>query len=219
MGPDAPLSDADRVPQAKTLRDVLYARGTRSSMSEDEWCNLIRSIAAGDQLALHSLYELTHRIVFTLMVRITQSREASEELTLDVLHDVWRKASTYDRANGSVMGWIMNQARSRAIDRVRYEQRRKRVNNETNGPVVSINTDDPQNAFHLKEQSLLLKEALDRLNPKEREAIELAFFSELTYQEVAVRLNEPPGTVKSRIRSALSKLRDVLIQALENITL
>ena len=69
----------------------------------------------------------THRIVFTLMVRITNNRETAEELTLDVFHDVWRRASTYDPAGGSVVGWIMNQARSRAIDRLRFEQRKKRV--------------------------------------------------------------------------------------------
>src|SRR5207245_2026594 len=83
---------------------------------EIEWIGLVQSIAGGDQRALHALYTQTHRIVFTLIVRITSNRETAEELTLDVFHDVWRRASTYDPANGSVVGWIMNQARSRAID-------------------------------------------------------------------------------------------------------
>jgi RNA polymerase sigma-70 factor (ECF subfamily) len=184
-------------------------------MSEQEWLDLVKSIAAGDQLALHSLYEQTHRIVFTLMVRITNSRETAEELTLDVFHDVWRRASTYDPANGSVVGWIMNQARSRAIDRLRYEQRRKRVNDGTKSPVVARTAEDPQSAFHSREQSRLLSNALDNLSREERQAIELAFFSELTYREVAANLNEPLGTVKSRIRSGLSKLRSVLDRARE----
>jgi RNA polymerase sigma-70 factor (ECF subfamily) len=184
-------------------------------MSEEEWCDLIKAIATGDPHSLHTLYDLTNRIVFTLMVRITNSRESAEELTLDVFHDVWRKASTYDPANGSVVGWIMNQARSRAIDRVRYEQRKKRVNDGTKAPVVSTATEDPQTAFHIQEQGRLLKMALEHLNREERQAIEMAFFSELTYQEVAASLNEPLGTVKSRIRSGLSKLRRVLLKALE----
>jgi RNA polymerase sigma-70 factor (ECF subfamily) len=209
--------DANRELQAKTLGDVLYARGSHTSVSEEEWVNLIRSIATGDQLALHSLYEQSHRIVFTLMVRITMSRETAEELTVDVFHDVWRKASMYDPANGSVLGWIMNQARSRAIDRVRYEQRKKRVNNETGGPAVATTADDPQNALRIKEQSFVLREALDNLNCEERQAIEMAFFSELTYQEVASDLNEPLGTIKSRIRSGLSKLRSMLDRTKERI--
>ena len=72
------------------------------------------------------LYEMAHRVVFTLIMRITANRETAEELTVDVFHDVWRRASRYDAANGTVLGWIMNQARSRAIDRLRFESRKKR---------------------------------------------------------------------------------------------
>ena len=142
----------------------------------------------GDQLALHSIYELTHRIVFTLMMRIIKNRETAEELTVDVFHDVWRRASTYDPANGSVVGWIMNQARCRAIDRLRYEQRKKRVNNGTESSPNGNAYEDPQTALQIDEQSHLLRKALDSLNPEERQAIEIAFFSELTYQEVAVQI-------------------------------
>src|SRR5438552_4048632 len=153
-------------------------------MSERDWVNLVRCIAAGDQLALHSIYEQTHRIVFTLMVRMTNNAATAEELTLDVFHDVWRRASTYDPVNGSVIGWIMNQARSRAIDRLRFEQRKKRVNSESVDLGSAKVWEDPQAAFHLEEQSRLLRKALEILTPEERQAIEIAFFSELTYQEV-----------------------------------
>lgn len=116
------------VPETKTLGDILYADKAKFRVSEEEWLSLVRAVAGGDQRALHSLYERTHRIVFTLIVRITMNRETAEEVTLDVFYDVWRKASTYDPANGSVVGWIMNQARCRAIDRLRFDQRKKRVN-------------------------------------------------------------------------------------------
>jgi hypothetical protein len=105
-----------RAPVTKKLGDILYADKSKIRVSEDEWLKVLRAIASGDQGALHSLYEQTHRIVFTLIVRITMNRETAEEVTLDVFYDVWRKASTYDPANGSVVGWVMNQARSRAID-------------------------------------------------------------------------------------------------------
>jgi RNA polymerase sigma-70 factor (ECF subfamily) len=85
----------------KTLGDILYADKSKVRVSEDEWLQLVRAVAGGDQRALHSLYEQTHRIVFTLVVRITANRETAEEVTLDVFYEVWRKASTYDPANGS----------------------------------------------------------------------------------------------------------------------
>ena len=120
-----PTSEDPRDSHARTLGDLLYADKAKTPVLEKEWVGLIRSIAAGDQRALHALYERTHRIVFTLTMRITNSRETAEELTVDVFHDVWRRASNYDAAGGSVVGWIMNQARSRAIDRLRFEQRKK----------------------------------------------------------------------------------------------
>jgi RNA polymerase sigma-70 factor (ECF subfamily) len=159
---------------------------------------------------LNSIYKQTHRIVFTLIVRITNSRETAEELTVDVFHDVWRKASTYDPANGSVVGWIMNQARCRAIDRLRFDQREKRVNTHSHDLPPIADSIDPQQASLFEEQSRLLRIALEALTPDERHAIEAAFFSELTYQEVATKLKLPLGTVKTRIRSGLGKLRQTL---------
>ena len=81
------------------------------------------------------LYERAHRAVFTFVMRITANRETAEEVTLDVFHDVWRRASRYQEADGTVLGWIMNQARSRAIDRLRFEQRKKRVQPEDADPL------------------------------------------------------------------------------------
>src|SRR5258708_6897066 len=199
-----------RESETRTLGDVLYVSKAKAHVSEKDWVRLVQSIAAGDQLALHSLYEQMHRIVFTLIVRITNNSETAEELTLDVFHDVWRRAANYDPANGSVVGWIMNQARSRAIDRLRFEHRKKRVNNYGDSPLTATAANDPQQACNLKDQSHLLRNALEVLTPEERQAIETAFFSELTYHEVATKLNQPLGTVKTRIRSGLGKLRQAL---------
>lgn len=197
-------------PETKTLGDILYADKAKVRVSEGEWLQLVRAIADGDQRALHSIYEQTHRIVFTLIVRITMNRETAEEVTLDVFYDVWRRASSYDPANGSVVGWIMNQARSRAIDRLRRDQRKKRVN--TYPPSLRQETDivDPQQACLFEEQSRLLRDGLEVLTPEERKAIETAFFSELTHEQTAIKLNQPLGTVKTRIRSGLGKLRGAL---------
>jgi len=195
---------------AGTLGDILYADKTRALVAEDDWVALVRAISAGDQRALHALYERTHRLVFTLIVRIIQSRETAEELTVDVFHDVWRRAAAYDPAGGSVVGWVMNQARSRAIDRLRLDRRQKRVNPYPDDPVAGAPTRGPEDGLEIKEQGRRLRDALRVLTSHERQAIETAFFSGLTYAEAAARLREPVGTVKTRIRSGLSKLRDAL---------
>jgi RNA polymerase sigma-70 factor (ECF subfamily) len=197
-------------PKTKTLGDILDANKSKVRVSEDEWLRLVRAVAGGDQSALHSLYEQTHRIVFTLIMRITAHRETAEEVTLDVFYEVWRKASAYDPANGSVVGWIMNQARSRAIDRLRFDQRKKRVDTYPDSLRPTTDVVDPQQACLFEEQSRLLRSALEVLTPEERNAIETAFFSELTYEETARKLNQPLGTVKTRIRSAMGKLRESL---------
>jgi RNA polymerase sigma-70 factor (ECF subfamily) len=189
---------------------LLYADKAKNRISEQEWVDLVRAIAGGDQLALRALYERTHRIAFTLIMRITDNRQTAEELTVDVFHDVWRRAAKYDAAGGTVVGWIMNQARSRAIDRVRFEGRKKRIDPHAanDQPIVLVNASEEQ--LSSREQERLLVEALDCLTGGEREAIETAFFSELTHAEVATRLNQPLGTIKTRIRSGLGKLRQAL---------
>ena len=129
------------------------------------------------------------------------------------LHDPGRtrRASRYDAANGTVLGWIMNQARSRAIDRLRYEGRKKRVDPYASEPPMASEEPDARDILELKQQSAAVRMALALLTTDERQAIETAFFSELTYAEVASRLNLPLGTVKTRIRSGLHKLRQALI--------
>jgi RNA polymerase sigma-70 factor (ECF subfamily) len=195
---------------ARVLGDLLYANQAAPRVSEKEWVGLVQAIAAGDQLAFQALYARTHRMVFTLIARITNNRQTAEELTLDVFHDVWRRAAVYDPAGGSVIGWIMNQARSRAIDRSRYEQRKKRVDPGADSPPAVTAVNGADDAFGIREQGRLLQQALAVLTPDERQAIETAYFSGLTYGEAAVKLKQPLGTVKTRIRSGLNKLRRAL---------
>ena len=191
-----------------TLGDVLYA-SSKAPVPEHDWAKLVQAIAAGDQLALHALYERAHRPVFTLVMRITANRETAEELTVDVFHDVWRRASGYDPANGTVLGWIMNQARSRAIDRLRFETRKKRGDGGDMQALAEVAA-DPRDVVELAEQGRSLHAALAALTPDERQAIETTFFGGLTHVEAAARLEQPLGTIKTRIRSGLHKLRQAL---------
>src|SRR5688572_17005176 len=95
---DAGRSDdrGHREGEITVLGDLLYADKAKPLVSEKDWLGLVQCIAAGDQLALHALYEQTHRIVFTLIMRILNNRDTAEEVTLDVFHDIWRRAATYD---------------------------------------------------------------------------------------------------------------------------
>src|SRR5437764_10112617 len=201
----APSEAAPEQPGRGTLGDLLYAT-SKAPVPEQGWVTLVQSIATGDQLALHALYERAHRIVFTLIMRITANREIAEELTIDVFHDVWRRASRYDAANGTVLGWIMNQARSRAIDRLRFDSRQKRRHGDDAEPLAEIAA-DPRDALELRAEAQSLRVALATLTPNERQAIETTFFGGLTHAEAAARLNQPLGTIKTRIRSGLHKLR------------
>lgn len=206
MARNSERSESDAESGAETLGGLLYADPTRKRVPESEWAALVAAIGAGDQRALQALYDRSSRIVFTLIMRIVRSRETAEELTLDIFHDVWRRADTYDPANGSVLGWILNQARSRAIDRHRFERRRKRINPFEGEPVDAMAAGCDE-LVASGDRNRAVRIALESLTVDERQAVETAYFSELTYAETAARLHAPVGTIKTRIRSALRKLR------------
>jgi RNA polymerase sigma-70 factor (ECF subfamily) len=205
-----PPPEDSRDPPAPILGDLLYADTSQTPVLEADWIRLVQAIASGDEQALRGLFGRTNRLVFTVAMRITQNRETAEEVTLDVFHDVWRRAATYDPVGGSVVGWIMSQARSRAIDRLRREQRKKRGHGHAEGAVPSPAPRSPHDAVAVKEQGRSLRAALAVLTSAERVAIETTFFSELTYAEAAARLKQPLGTIKTRIRAGLGKLRQAL---------
>jgi RNA polymerase sigma-70 factor, ECF subfamily len=193
-----PSDDAGRV-----LGSLLSDGG---STPESEWVDLVHRIASRDQSALRDLYERTNSIVFTLALRILNNPQSAEEVTLDVYQSVWERASTYDRERGTVVAWTMNQARSKAIDRVRHEGRKKRVDSGK----LDVSDKEEDFASPMDEQRRVLDSALETLTIDERRAIEAAYFEELTYAEVAERLDTPLGTIKSRIRSGIAKLRILL---------
>jgi RNA polymerase sigma-70 factor, ECF subfamily len=194
----------------KTLGGLLYADATRERIPESVWSDLVRAVAQGDPLALRTLYDRAHRLVFTLALRITGSRETAEELTVDVFHGIWLRASTYDPDVGTVIAWIMNQARSRSIDRQRHDNRRKRVNHDGCDLAGEATAGDASHDLDRETSSRRLHQALAGLSPDERSAISTAYFADLSHAEVAARLDQPLGTIKTRIRSGLAKLRRTL---------
>jgi RNA polymerase sigma-70 factor, ECF subfamily len=179
-----------------TLGDVLYKDRTIPQKSETAWVALVRAVAARDAQSLHSLYEQSNRVVYTLALRLTGSPEAAEEVTLQVFYDVWSNAATYHAAGGTVLGWIMNQARSRGLERARKDALATRAGT--------------QNSLPFEERARRLQEALQALTPEEREAIETTYFSEMTHADAARRLKMPAGDFRDWIRSGLMKLRHAI---------
>lgn len=196
-------------PAPGTLGGLLYADPAKVRVPESDWADLVQAVAHGDELALRTLYDRAHRLVFTLGLRLSGSRETAEELTVDVFHGVWQRAATYDAATGTVIAWIMNQARSRVIDRLRHDQRKKRVN--LNGHELGEDSiADVASLVVRADNARELQHAMASLTADERRAIETAYYGDLSHAEVAARLQQPLGTIKTRIRSALNKLRRAL---------
>jgi RNA polymerase sigma-70 factor, ECF subfamily len=120
--------DTEAKAQRRTLSDVLYSDDTVAPVREAQWIALLRAIGAGDLRALRDLFEGAHAIVLTFISRVVDRPEIAERLTVEVFHDVWRHAAAFDPEQGTVLGWIMSQARSKAIDhRQRSDSRRRQL--------------------------------------------------------------------------------------------
>jgi RNA polymerase sigma-70 factor (ECF subfamily) len=168
---------------------------------------LVSAMAAGDQDALATLNQRYGRALSAVAGRILHDEADAEEVAADVLWQLWRAASRFDRGRGSVGAWIMMTVRSRAIDRLRARKAREPRGND---PAEHISADDPSNEIHSAEQRRKVEGALATLNDGERELLRLAYFSDLSQSEIAERTSIPLGTVKSRMRSGLIRLRDAL---------
>ena len=186
------------------------------STRDQDWALLIKSVADGDQLALTSLYDATSRLVFGLILRVVTDRSSAEEVLLDVYTQVWRQASTYDARRGAPLAWLMTIARTRGIDRLRSgkHEHQHKESLEAIGEVTA-STPSPEADTVTAERRQLVRSALDTLSAEQREVIELAYYSGLSHSEIALELGQPLGTVKTRTRLGMMKLRDMLRPTLE----
>ncbi len=168
---------------------------------------LVAAMAAGDAEALRALNARYARMLASLAYRFLGDDSDAEEVAADVLWQAWREAALYDRAKGSVAAWLIMVARSRAIDRLRARQARRAPQRPEPLPPPAA---DPGADFDLAERAKMVKSAVSELEPRERELLELAYFSDLSHSEIAERSGIPLGTVKTRIRSAMVNLREAL---------
>ncbi|MEK6801705.1 MAG: sigma-70 family RNA polymerase sigma factor [Nitrospirota bacterium] len=181
------------------------------SMHEQEWTGLLARIAAGDQPALAEFYDASSAKVFGLAMKILGERTAAEDVTMDVYTQVWRRASTYDAERGTPGSWLMTLAKTRAIDRFRssYLERGRQVPLDQVAE-LSGDADTPEQYSAGLERQRLVQEALACLSTEQRQAIALAYYWGLSQSEIADRLKLPLGTVKTRMRLGMIRLREVL---------
>ncbi|MBI4482084.1 MAG: sigma-70 family RNA polymerase sigma factor [Acidobacteria bacterium] len=164
---------------------------------------LVRRVVDGDETALATLYDRYAGVVYSVVLRILRDPGAAEEILQDIFYQLWRNASNFDPARGTLPGWLLVSARNRAIDRLR---RRNPDTTELAEQSVAL----PFNLEAAIAQNQLMsrvKAALAKLPPAQREALELAYFQGLTHSEIAQRTGEPLGTVKTRLRAAVQWLR------------
>ena len=181
------------------------------SMHEQEWAGLLARIAAGDQPALAEFYDASSAKVFGLVMKILADRTVAEEVTMDVYTQVWRRASSYDAERGTPGSWLMTLAKTRAIDRFRssYLERGRQVPLDHAAEVPGDRATPEQYSAGLERQRLV-QEAMASLSAEQRQAIALAYYWGLSQSEIADRLQLPLGTVKTRMRLGMIRLREVL---------
>ena len=175
---------------------------------------LIRRMAAGDREAFGSFYDRYASLVYPLIVRIVRDRSDAADVLQDVFWEAWQSAASYDPDRGTPEAWMIMRARARAIDRVRALRRRGETFVAPMDEAVSAAPDvDGGDAAERAEDRGIIQGALGQLSLAQREVIELAYYAGLTQTEIAERIKQPLGTVKTRIRLGLERLRGAVNRA------
>jgi RNA polymerase sigma-70 factor, ECF subfamily len=191
---------------------VQLATDTAEERSRDQdLVSLVERVATGDQSALATLYDETNRLIYSLVLRVLGDASSAEEVLLDVYTQVWRQAASYDVKRGAPLAWMATIARSRAIDRLRsgWQDQHRKESLDVLGDAVAKSA-SPEESAAASERQRYVREALNLLTPEQRQVIELAYYSGLSHSEIAEKLNQPLGTVKTRTRLGMMKLREAL---------
>ena len=169
----------------------------------------MRAVARGDETALAAIYDRYRPILFGLILRILHDRQEAEDVLQEAFLQVWRRARDFDESRGRAFTWLVTIARSRALDRLRALGSRTRLADEV-AQAPHDNVADAAEDAVKSEQGTIVRQALAELPDEQRRALFLAYFEGLTQTEIAARLGDPLGTVKTRMRSGLTRLRELL---------
>jgi RNA polymerase sigma-70 factor, ECF subfamily len=182
------------------------------SGDERSWVTLVSQLALGNEHALAQLYDETNRIVYGLALRILGDPSSAEDVTLEVYLQVWRTAKSYDPQRGKVSSWLVTLVRSRAIDWLRARKSRRAELEQNVDDVMGLRDPrpSPERATVDAGRARIVQNAMAKLPPDQVQAIELAYFSGLSHREISIRTGLPLGTVKTRIRLGMVRLRELL---------
>ena len=176
--------------------------------SVDHAGDLLQRVAAGDQSAFARLYDLLSARVFGLILRVLVDRSQSEEVLQEVFLEIWQTASRFDTTRGSAASWMLTMAHRRAVDRVRASQagrdRDLRIGVRDMAPAYDSVTE----SVEIRIEHERVERALARLTELQRQAVQLAYYGGYSHSEVATMLGVPIGTVKTRLRDGMIRLRD-----------
>jgi RNA polymerase sigma-70 factor (ECF subfamily) len=189
--------------------------GVQPESVEGSEVELLHAVARGDEAALARLYDAYRVILFGLLVRILNSREEAEDILQDVFIQVWRRAKDFDEKRGRPFTWLVTLARSRAIDRLRQLGARQRLLTGAAQEQTETVSDALSDTITVAQRETV-RRALAELPEEQRNTLVLAYFDGLTQSEIATKLNAPLGTIKTRMRSGMIKLRALLGSQLEN---
>ena len=165
-----------------------------------------------DVRAFEELYDRHSRIVYGLVLRILQQASTAEEVVQDIFLQLWRNAALYDSSRGPFLPWLLTLARNRALDhlRLKSERQRRREEQSEELPPAVVSPPDFEGKLDERRRAARVRELMSALQPQQKRAIELAYFEGLSHSEIAAKLEEPLGTVKSWIRNGLLKLKEGL---------
>jgi RNA polymerase sigma-70 factor, ECF subfamily len=170
---------------------------------------LLKAIAGGDESALAEVYDRYRVILFSLLLRILNNRQESEDVLQEVFLQVWRRAADFDETRGRPFTWLVTLTRSRGIDRLRSLAARERVAIAGAREESELVSDAAADAFRSEQRGLVVS-ALSQLPEEQKGPLMLAYFDGLTQSEIATRLGAPLGTVKTRMRTGMLKMRELL---------
>ncbi|HET6528697.1 MAG TPA: sigma-70 family RNA polymerase sigma factor [Balneolaceae bacterium] len=185
-----------------------------------EEIELMRQIKSRDESALEELYELYKRLLFGMIFSIVKKREEAEDVLQEVFVNIWNKADSFDENRGNVYSWIVTLARNKAIDHLRSKayKTQQKASISIHEPLFTLKGDkaDPLETTIFSDRAELVKKALNEIPESQKEVIKIAYFRGLTQSEIAEQLDIPLGTVKTRTRQGMIKLKSILAAYISN---
>lgn len=193
---------------------TLLAAIGRASSNNSEEVDIMRRIKNKDEQALSELYDLYNRLLYGMIFSIVKSKPEAEDILQEVFIKIWKKAGSFNQQRGNVFSWIVTLTRNRAIDRTRSKgyKNQQKTTGDINSPAINLKSEhyDPLETTILADRSELVNQALSEIPEKQCKVLEIAYYRGLTQSEISDKFEIPLGTVKTRMRQGMIKLKDIL---------